>query len=166
MSNLLERIRLQNGDTSTPKASPRISLLKKGLHSGSKSPFRSPFSNLSNSPSPFPSPAGSIANVTPDLSGRKTYYRGLNSPFMVYDGNAWHKEQDWIENQMSSVKARLDNEKAQTIEPISLSLDFEEPAQSGNTVLSISQIYTPSHNLQTCPSSLIFTAYVYYPSQS
>ena len=142
MSNLLERIRLQNGDTSTPKASPRISLLKKGLHSGSKSPFRSPLSNVSNSPSPFRSPAGSIANVTPDLSGRKKYHRGLNSPFMVYDGNAWHKEQEWIKSQMSSVKARLDNasKKAQTIEPISLSLDFGKPAQSGNTVLSIFQL--------------------------
>ena len=141
MSNLLERIRLQNGDTSTPKASPRISLLKKGLHSGSKSPFRSPLSNVSNSPSPFRSPAGSVAKVTP-LSGRKTYQRDLNSPFMVYDGNAWHKEQEWIKSQMSSVKARLDNasKKAQTIEPISLSLDFGKPAQSGNTVLSIFQL--------------------------
>ena len=129
---MLQQIRVLNDNPSTPKASPRISALKKG----SKSPFRSPLSNLSNSnsPSSFNMKINSITKSTPGSgSCIKHHTRLPNSPFLVYDGESWHNEYEWIERQTSEFKERsvkITN-NAPTIEPIPLVLDTELSSKTG-----------------------------------
>ena len=135
---MLQKFRVLNDDPSTPKASPRISTLKKG----SRSPFRSPLSNLSNnnSPSPFSLKFDSLTKSTPGSgSCIKHHTRLPNSPFLVFDGKSWHKEDEWIERQTSALKERSTkiNKNSPAILPIPFSLDADISTKTGATLSSI-----------------------------